>query len=112
MNEVRGISGVGCSLADYIYSNIDFSADRFRKYLSTKASDGGLEPGKLVFLDDFQSQHLTEFGERFQDIATDRDAVPAEPLVHHMASKISLVTLTGITAPQHSIWEALPLSLL
>lgn len=52
---MRGISGVGCSLADYIYSNIDFSADRFRKYLSTKASDGGLEPGKLVFLDDFQS---------------------------------------------------------
>ena len=48
MNKVL-ISGVGCCLMDRIYDNVDFQSEVFRKYLSRKAGDGGLEPGKLTF---------------------------------------------------------------
>ena len=60
MNKVR-ISGVGCCLLDRIYDNVNFQSDVFRKYLSKKAGDGGLEPGKLTF-----EEELERFaGERF-----------------------------------------------
>ncbi|MBO7120542.1 MAG: carbohydrate kinase family protein [Bacteroidaceae bacterium] len=55
------ISGVGCCLLDRIYGSIDFHSDAFRKYLSMKAGDGGLEPGKLTFeeeLERFAGQHF------------------------------------------------------
>lgn len=53
MSKVR-ISGVGCCLLDRIYDNVDFTSDLFRKYLSKKAGDGGLEPGKLTFEEDLE----------------------------------------------------------
>lgn len=49
------ISGTGCSLADNIYSAIDFTSDEFRPLLSRKPGDGGLEPGKLVFTEEFEA---------------------------------------------------------
>ncbi len=48
------ISGLGCSLMDYLYADIDFSAPDFTRYRSRKPGDGGLVPGNLVFLDDFE----------------------------------------------------------
>lgn len=48
------LSGVGCSLMDFLYANIDFESAVFKKYLSTKPGDGGLTPGHLVFLDDLE----------------------------------------------------------
>jgi hypothetical protein len=48
------LSGVGCSLMDFLYANIDFESDVFKKYLSGKPGDGGLTPGHLVFLDDLE----------------------------------------------------------
>ena len=53
MNKVR-ISGVGCCLLDRIYDHIDFQSETFRKYLSKKAGDGGLEPGKLTFEEELE----------------------------------------------------------
>mgnify|MGYP006287590399 CR=1 FL=1 len=47
------ISGVGCALVDYLYTDIDFGADRIRQYRSRRPGDGGIEPGKLVFADRF-----------------------------------------------------------
>jgi sugar/nucleoside kinase (ribokinase family) len=49
------ISGLGCGLLDFIYADIDFSTDAFASYRSRKSGDGGLEPGKLVFADDFEA---------------------------------------------------------
>ena len=57
------ISVVGCALADYLYTNIDFSAPDFQKYASKTAGDGGITPGKLVFASDlanFARQPITE----------------------------------------------------
>ena len=53
MNKVR-ISGVGCCLLDRIYDHIDFQSEAFRKYLSKRAGDGGLEPGKLTFEEELE----------------------------------------------------------
>lgn len=53
MNRIR-ISGVGCCLLDRIYDHVDFQAETFRKYLSKKAGDGGLEPGKLTFEEELE----------------------------------------------------------
>ena len=47
------IHGVGCSLVDYLYTGIDFSASGMQPYLSNRPGDGGIEPGKLVFADRF-----------------------------------------------------------
>lgn len=48
------ISGVGCCLVDRIYDHVDFQSEAFRKYLSKKAGDGGLEPGKLTFEEELE----------------------------------------------------------
>lgn len=48
------ISGVGCCLMDRIYDNVDFQSEYFRRYLSKKAGDGGLEPGKLTFEEELE----------------------------------------------------------
>lgn len=53
MDKVR-ISGVGCCLLDRIYDHVDFQSETFRKYLSKKAGDGGLEPGKLTFEEELE----------------------------------------------------------
>ncbi len=53
MNRIR-ISGVGCCLLDRIYDHVDFQSETFRKYLSKKAGDGGLEPGKLTFEEELE----------------------------------------------------------
>ena len=48
------ISGVGCCLVDRIYGHVDFNSEAFRKCLSKKPGDGGLEPGKLTFEEELE----------------------------------------------------------
>ena len=48
------VSGVGCCLVDRLYSNISFTSESFSAYLSTERGDGGLIPGKLVFIEEFE----------------------------------------------------------
>jgi len=48
------ISGTGCALVDFLYLNISFHSEEFKKYLSNKAGDGGLSPGKLVFIEELE----------------------------------------------------------
>jgi len=43
------ISGIGCSLIDYLYTNINFNDPSIINFLSKKKNDGGLIPGGLVF---------------------------------------------------------------
>lgn len=49
------ISGTGCALVDNLYANIDFSHEKFKKYLSKDHADGGLSPGRLVFTEDLEN---------------------------------------------------------
>ena len=48
------ISGVGCSLLDMIYSDIDFRSRAFCSLSIKKPGDGGLVPGGLVFVEDLE----------------------------------------------------------
>lgn len=48
------VSGVGCCLVDRLYNNISFTSEFFSEYLSKKPGDGGLTPGKLVFMEEFE----------------------------------------------------------
>lgn len=48
------VSTTGCSLADYLYMNLDFTGPFFMKYSSKKDGDGGLTPGRLVFAEDLE----------------------------------------------------------
>lgn len=48
------ISGVGCCLLDRIYGHVDFHSEAFRKCLSMRPGDGGLEPGKLTFEEELE----------------------------------------------------------
>ena len=68
------ISGVGSSLLDLIYTDIDFGSRAFEKLSTKRPGDGGLVPGGLVFAEDL---------ERFADT----------PL-HHI-----LETITGKSGP-------------
>ena len=53
------VSVAGCSLADFLYADIDFNAPAFRKCASRRDGDGGLQPGKLVFADSLE-KHMSE----------------------------------------------------
>ena len=48
------ISGAGCALADFLYTDISFNSPGFKKYLSKNPGDGGLSPGKLVFTEELE----------------------------------------------------------
>ncbi len=66
------ISGLGCTLLDFVYNGIDFNGPGFQKYLSRKAGDGGLTPGQLVFLEELEKFAGKEFEKINIDIAGDR----------------------------------------
>jgi sugar/nucleoside kinase (ribokinase family) len=48
------ISGTGCALMDYLYADVRLDAEAFVRYRSRTGGDGGLEPGKLVFVEDLE----------------------------------------------------------
>jgi len=68
------ISGTGCALADYLYSNISFISDSFKKFLSVEPGDGGLSPGKLVFTNDIEKFAGIPYQAIVLEIIGDRDA--------------------------------------
>lgn len=71
------ISGAGCALMDFLYTNVPFHGPLFEQYQSRTPGDGGLSPGKLVFLDelerfageDFERIRATLTGNREPDAA-------------------------------------------
>ena len=72
MGKVK-ISGVGCCLLDYLYSNIDFKGPQFSKYLSVKEGDGGLSPGRLVFTEELEKFSNKPIKEILSDLVSNRE---------------------------------------
>lgn len=68
------ISGTGCALADYLYNGISFEGPDFKKYLSQKAGDGGLTPGKLVFTEELEIFSGKSYTRILKEISGDRSA--------------------------------------
>lgn len=48
------IAGCGCVLADFLFNHVDFHGEKLAPYLSREKGDGGLAPGRLVFLEAFE----------------------------------------------------------
>ncbi len=48
------ISGTGCALMDYLHADIRLDSEAFLRYRARRGGDGGLEPGKLVFVEDLE----------------------------------------------------------
>ena len=53
---------------DYLYTNVDFSTERFRRFLSKQDGDGGLSPGRLTFAEDFARFAGLPFEEALREI--------------------------------------------
>lgn len=66
------ISGTGCALADFLYTNIIFDSPVFKQYLSRQDGDGGLCPGKLVFREDLEKFSGKQFAKVLNHIVGDR----------------------------------------
>ena len=66
------ISGTGCALADLIYNGVSFDSTGFGRYLSKRAGDGGLSPGKLVFTEELESFSKKAYLEILKDIIGDK----------------------------------------
>ena len=62
------IAGVGCALADFLYTKVDFKSPGFSKYISVNSGDGGLSPGKLVFTEELQKFANKPYSEILKDI--------------------------------------------
>lgn len=67
------VSAIGCSLADYLYNNIDFSSDSFQKYSSKSEGDGGLNPGHLVFVDDLEKFSGKDFASILNELTNGKE---------------------------------------
>ena len=66
------ISGLGCTLLDFVYNGIDFKGPGFQKYRSRKTGDGGLTPGQLVFLEELEKFAGKQFEKIIDEIAGER----------------------------------------
>lgn len=66
------ISGVGCSLVDYLYNHVDFTGEAFGRFRSRCEGDGGLTPGQLVFGADFAAFAGQPLADALREIVQDR----------------------------------------
>ncbi|MFC2089900.1 carbohydrate kinase family protein [Bacteroidota bacterium] len=83
------ISGLGCTLLDFIYNEVSFTSKGFRQYQSRTPGDGGLSPGQLVFLDDLEQFSKSSFEQVVKALTGSRppDTInlggpAAVPLIH------------------------------
>ena len=67
------VSGIGCSLVDYIYSNINFNNPAIKKYFSKNKFDGGLFPGGLVFVSELENYTKQPIEKIIADITGDKE---------------------------------------
>ncbi len=67
-NKKIKVSGTGCALVDFVYVNADFNGLAFRKYTSQLVGDGGLSPGKLVFVDELEKFANKSYSEILHEI--------------------------------------------
>lgn len=70
--ETVKISGLGCTLLDFVYNGVDFNGPGFQKYRSRSPGDGGLTPGQLVFLEDLERFAEKDFESLIREIAGER----------------------------------------
>ncbi|HCS36109.1 MAG TPA: carbohydrate kinase family protein [Sphaerochaeta sp.] len=68
------IGALGCCLIDYLYTENQYSHDRFRQLSSITAGDGGLIGGGLVFAEDLEKFAGSPFGKVFESLIDEKAA--------------------------------------
>ncbi len=68
------IAGTGCALADFLYTQINFTSPEFKKYISKKEGDGGLSPGRLVFTEELEKFAGKQYPEIISEITNGKEA--------------------------------------
>ncbi|HQK71882.1 MAG TPA: hypothetical protein PL101_12310, partial [Bacteroidales bacterium] len=83
------ISGTGCALADFLYTDINFESPQFKKYCSVNPGDGGLSPGKLVFTEELEKFASARYADIIAEITEDQEPETSNiggngivPLIH------------------------------
>jgi sugar/nucleoside kinase (ribokinase family) len=89
------ISGLGCTLLDFVYNGIDFNGPAFQRYSSKVTGDGGLTPGHLVFLEDLEKFAGKDFEVLIREIAGDRSPDASNVGGPAVVSIIHLAQLLG-----------------
>jgi sugar/nucleoside kinase (ribokinase family) len=69
------LSGIGLNVVDALYMPVDFSSKVFQKYRSRQRGDGGLEPGRLVFADQFMHFAETSWQQAMHELANGQDPI-------------------------------------
>ena len=102
------ISGTGCALVDYLYKPVDFNEAEFIKFVSANKGDGGLEPGKLVFKEEFEKFSGINYFQARDIITKGRQPIElniggpsivslihAAQLLHGLAAKVDFYACKG-----------------
>ena len=69
------IHAVGCSLIDYLYTDVSFVAPEIASLISRRGGDGGLVPGLLVFASEFERFTRRKTDELLREVLGEPDAV-------------------------------------
>lgn len=92
------VSGVGCCLVDLLFNDINFNSETIRPYLSEKRGDGGLNPGHLVFQEEFEIYCGTTFAKALSQITGGRTH---DKINIGGPSIVSLVNLAQLINKEH-----------
>ncbi len=92
------VSGIGCCLVDLLFNDIDFNSDTIRPYLSQKRGDGGLIPGQLVFMEEFEKFCRTDLDEVLNHITRGKDY---DKINIGGPSIVSLICVAQLTDNEH-----------
>ena len=68
INKKITISVTGCCLVDRLYNNISFTDPSISRYISKNRADGGLNPGHLVFKEEFEKFCNEDFSQALENI--------------------------------------------
>lgn len=92
------ISGTGCALADFLYNGISFEGADFKRYRSEKRGDGGLSPGKLVFMEELEKFAGNSYQSILKEITGNR---PPDAFNVGGPSLVPLIHASQMLDPQH-----------
>jgi sugar/nucleoside kinase (ribokinase family) len=67
------IAGAGCAVADFLYADVNFEGEAFLRFRSRRRGDGGITPGGLVFVEEFEEFAGMPFKEAVRWIVGSRE---------------------------------------
>ena len=92
------VSGVGCCLVDLLFNEVDFGSETIQPYLSQKRGDGGLTPGQLVFVEEFEKYSKSSISQLLDKLIGGRNY---DKINIGGPSIVSLINAAQLVDPEH-----------